>query len=54
MKKIIVLVAFICALGFYASRPSVDAPQEAATEKLSPLAMMPASRSLPTEAYDAI
>jgi hypothetical protein len=53
MKKIIVLVAFICALGFYASRPSVDAPQ-AATEKLSPLAMMPASRSLPTEAYDAI
>ena len=54
MKKIIVLVAFICALGFYASYPSTDAPRQAAMETLSPLAMMQASRWLPTEAYDAI
>jgi hypothetical protein len=54
MKKIIVLVAFICALGFFASHPSADPPRQAAMETLSPLAMMQASRWLPTEAYDAI
>ena len=54
MKKIIVLVALICALGFYASHPSADAPRQAAMETMSPLAMMQASRWLPTEAYDAI
>jgi hypothetical protein len=54
MKKIIVLVACTCALGFFASRPSVDAPRQAAMGPLSPLAMMQASRRLPTEAYDAI
>jgi len=54
MKKIIVLVALICALGFFASHPSVDAPRQAAVETPSPLATMQASRWLPTEAYDAI
>jgi hypothetical protein len=54
MKKIIVLVALICALGFFASHPSVDAPRQAPVETPSPLAMMQPSRSLPTEAYDAI
>jgi hypothetical protein len=54
MKKIIVLAAFICALVFFASHPSADAPRQAAMETLSPLAMMQASRWLPTEAYDAI
>jgi hypothetical protein len=53
MKKIIVLVSFICALGIFASHPSVDSPRQAAMETLSPLAMMQASRWLPTEAYDA-
>ena len=52
MKKIIMVVALICALGAFAVRPSVEAPRQAATETLSPLAMMQASRSLPTEAYD--
>jgi hypothetical protein len=54
MKKIIVLVALICALGFFASHPSVDAPRQATVETPSPLATMQASRWLPTEAYDAI
>jgi hypothetical protein len=54
MKKIIVLVAFICALGFFASHPSADQPRRAAMETLSPLAMMQAPRWLPTEAYDTI
>ena len=54
MKKIIVLVAFICALGFFASHPSVDAPSQADMKTLSPLEMMQVSGWLPTEAYDAI
>jgi len=54
MKKSIVLVALICALGFFASHASVDVPRQAAVETPSPLAMMQASRWLPTEAYDAI
>jgi hypothetical protein len=52
MKKIIVFVAFVCALAAFAGRPSVDVPRRAAVETLSPLAMMQASRELPTEAYD--
>lgn len=52
MKKIVVLVALMCTLGAFAGRPSVDAPRQAAVETLSPLAMMQASRGLPTEAYD--
>jgi hypothetical protein len=54
VKKIIVLVVLICALGFFASHPSVDVPRQAAVETPSPLATMQASRWLPTEAYDAI
>jgi hypothetical protein len=50
MKKFIVFVALICACGAFAGRPSADAPRHA--ETLSPLAMMQASRGLPTEAYD--
>ena len=54
MKKIIVLVVLICALGFFASHPSVGVPRQAAVETPSPLATMQAARWLPTEAYDAI
>ena len=54
MNKIIVLVALISALGFFASHPSVDAPRQVAMETLSPSAMMQASGWLPTEAYNAI
>jgi hypothetical protein len=54
MKKIIVFVAFICALGVFAGRPSADVPRHAALETLSPQTMMQASRWLPTEAYEAI
>jgi hypothetical protein len=54
MQKIIVLVALICALGFFASHPSADVPRQAAMETPSLLAMMQAPRWLPTEAYDAI
>jgi hypothetical protein len=54
MKKIIVFVAFMCALAAFAGRPSIDVPRQAAMETLSPSAMMQASRWLPTEAYDAI
>jgi hypothetical protein len=54
MKKLVVLVAFMCALGAFAGRPSADVPGHAALETLSPQAIMQASRSLPTEAYEAI
>ena len=54
MKKIIVFVAFMCALAALAVQPSVDVPRLAAAETLSPSAMMQTSRGLPTEAYDAI
>jgi hypothetical protein len=54
MKKIIMFVAFMGALAVFASRPSADVPHQAAMETLAPLAMMQASQSLPTEAYDAI
>jgi hypothetical protein len=54
MKKIIVLVAVICALGALAGRPSADVPGHAARETLSPMWMAQSSQSLPTEAYDAI
>jgi hypothetical protein len=53
MKKIIVFVAFMCALAALAAQPSVEAPRQAAMETLSPSAMMQTSRWLPTEAYDA-
>jgi hypothetical protein len=52
MKKIIVLVALICALGAFAVRPSPDVPSHAARQTLSPLAMMQESRTLPSESYD--
>jgi hypothetical protein len=54
MKKILVFVAFMCALAALAVQPSVDAPRQAAIETLSPSVMMQAPRWLPTEAYDAI
>jgi hypothetical protein len=54
MKKIVVLVAFICALGAFAGRPSADVPVHAALDTLSPQTIMQASQSLPTEAYEAI
>jgi hypothetical protein len=54
MKSIIVLIALICALGALAGQPSTDVPGQAARETLSPMAMVQVSRSLPTEAYDAI
>jgi hypothetical protein len=53
MKKIIVLFAFVCALGAFVTRPSADVPRHATLETLSPLAMMQATQSLPTEAYEA-
>jgi len=53
-EKIIVFVAFLCALAALAIQPSVEASRQAATETLSPSAMMQTSRWLPTEAYDAI
>jgi hypothetical protein len=54
MKKIIALVAFICALGAFAGLPSASVPSHAALETLSPMAMAHESRSLLVEAYDAI
>jgi hypothetical protein len=54
MKKIIMFVAFMGALAVFAGRPSADVPRQAAMETLAPLAMMQASQSLPSEAYDAI
>jgi hypothetical protein len=52
MKKIIVFVALVCALGAFVGRPSADVPHQAAVETLSPFAMMQESRSLPAEVYD--
>ena len=54
MKKIIALVAFVCALGAFASLPQADVAQQAAAEPTPMLAMMPVSQSLKIEAYDAI
>jgi hypothetical protein len=53
MKKTIVFVALIFALGAFAGRPSADVPRHAAMETLPLLAMMQAPQWLPTEAYDA-
>lgn len=54
MKKLVVLVAFMCALGALAGRPSADVPGHVALETLSPQTIMQASRTLPSEAYEAI
>ena len=54
MKKIIVLVAFVCAMGALVARPQADVSRQATAEPLAMLAMMPAPHSLKTEAYDAI
>ena len=54
MKKIIVLVAFVCAMGVLAARPQADVSLQAAAEPQAMLAMMPVSQSLKAEAYDAI
>jgi hypothetical protein len=51
MKKIIVLAALMCALGALAGRPSAGV-RHAATETLSPLAMMQVSQNLPSQSYD--
>src|SRR5216683_621275 len=42
MKKIIVFVAFMCAMAALAVQPSVEAPRQAAIETLSPSAMVEA------------
>lgn len=52
MKKVVALVAFMCALGAFAALPSADVSRHAARETLSPLAMMQESRTLPSESYD--
>jgi len=54
MKKILMFVALISALGAFAGRPSADVPRHAVLETLSPQAMMQEPRWLPTEAYEAI
>ena len=54
MKKIIALVALVCAVGAFAGRPSASVPSHAAMETLSPMSFAQVSRSLPTESYDAI
>jgi hypothetical protein len=40
MKTTIVLVALICALGFFGGHPSNDASRQAAMDTSSPSAMM--------------
>jgi hypothetical protein len=52
MKKMVVFVALICACAVFAGRSPVGVSRHAGMETLSPLAMMQASRGLPTEAYD--
>jgi hypothetical protein len=52
MKKVIALVAFICALGAFVGLPSANVSRHATIETISPLAMMQESRELPTEVYD--
>jgi hypothetical protein len=54
MKKFILFVAAICALGAFVGQPSADASRHAARDTLSPLAMMQVARDLPIEAYQAI
>jgi hypothetical protein len=54
MKKILMFVALVCALGAFAGRPSAEITHHVVLETLSPQAMMQESRLLPTEAYDAI
>ena len=54
MKKIIALVALVCAVGAFAGRPSASVASHPVLETLSPMAFAQVSRSLPTESYDAI
>jgi len=54
MKKIIALIAFVCALGAFASLPQADVAHQAAAEPMAMLALLPVPQSLKIEAYDAI
>jgi hypothetical protein len=54
MVRITAPVAIVCALNAYMTYPSAEERRQSAMETISPLAMMQVSRSLPTEAYDAI
>jgi hypothetical protein len=54
MKKIIVLAAFVCALGALATRPQAEVSRQAAAEPMQMLALMAVPQSLPVEAYQAI
>jgi hypothetical protein len=54
MKKIIVLVAFVCAMGALVARPQADVSRQAAAEPQAMLATLAAPHSLTAEAYDAI
>ena len=54
MKKIIVLVAFVFAMGALAARPQAEVSHQATAEPMSMLALMQAPQSLSVEAYEAI
>jgi hypothetical protein len=54
MKKIIVLAAFVCALGALAGLPQAGLSRQATAEPMQMLALMPVPQSLPIEAYQAI
>ena len=54
MKKIIALVAVVCAVGAFSGRPSAGVASHPVVETLSTMAFAQVSRSLATESYDAI
>ena len=54
MKKYILLVACIAALGAATARRSVDAHPQVAAETLWPQQMMMEPRALLTEAFDTV
>jgi hypothetical protein len=54
MTKITVVLAIMCALSAYVSYPSAEERRQSAMEVQSPIVMLQASHTLPSEAYDAI
>ena len=54
MKKFIVLAVVVGAFGAFAARPQADVSRQATAEPQAMLALMPVSKSLPIEAYEAI
>jgi hypothetical protein len=52
MKKLIVAIALVWAVGAIAVHSSAESKRQASVETISPLSMMMEVRSLPSESFD--